>query len=79
MPDLGAGAAPVLRREPEHGEIADVAANGEPHEPGQVLLALGVPVGAGQTAPGGPTSVAVHDAGDVDRSDVGRRRRNGGG
>ena len=44
------------------------AANGEPHEPGQVLLALGVPVGAGQTAPGGPTSVAVHDAGDVDRS-----------
>ena len=70
---LGAGADPVLGREPEHGEPADVAAHGDAHQPGEVLLALGVAVGARQAAPLGPATVAVHDAGDVQRA-VGRQR-----
>ena len=64
--DLGAGTDPVLGREAEHGEPADVAAHGDAHEAGQVLLALGVALGAGQAAASGPAPVAVHDAGDVE-------------
>ena len=63
--DLGAGTDPVLGREPEHGEPADVPRHGDAHEPGQVLLALGVPLGPRQPAPPCPAAVAVHDAGDV--------------
>ena len=39
--------------------------DGEPHDAGQVLLALGVAGGARQSAAPGPAPVAVHDAGDV--------------
>ena len=46
--DLGARADPVLGREAEDGQPADVAADGDAHEAGQVLLALGVALGAGQ-------------------------------
>ena len=62
---LGAGADPVLGREAEDREPADVAPHGDAHEPGEVLLALGVTLGAGQAAAPGPAAVAVHDARDV--------------
>ena len=71
--DLGAGTDPVLGGEAEHGEPADVAAHGDAHEPGQVLLALGVPLGPGQAAPPGPAPVAVHDARDVEHGVVQER------
>ena len=63
--DLGAGADPVLGREAEDRQPADVAAHRDAHEAGEVLLALGVALGAGQAAPPGPAPVAVHDARDV--------------
>ena len=44
------------------------AAHGDAHEAGQVLLALGVALRPGQAAPPGPATVAVHDAGDVERT-----------
>ena len=65
---LDPGPDPVLGREAEHGQPADVALHGQPHDGGQVLLALGVPGGARQAAAPGPATVAVHDAGDVKRS-----------
>ena len=72
--DLGARPDPVLGREPEHGQPADVAAHGDAHEAGEVLLALRVPLRAGQAAAPGPAPVAVHDAGDVQRRVGGRHR-----
>ena len=38
---------------------------GRAHDLGQPLLALAVPVGAGQALALGPAAVAVHDDGDV--------------
>ena len=48
--DLGPRPDPVLGREAEHGQPADVAPHGQPDETGQVLLALGVTVGPGAAA-----------------------------
>ena len=64
--DLGPGSHPVLGREAEHRELADVAGHGDPHECGEVLLAHGVALGAGEVAAPRPPAVAVHDARDVD-------------
>ena len=65
--DLGARALPVLGGEPEHGQPPDVALDGDADQPGEVLLALGVALGAREPAAAGPAAVAVHDAGDVQR------------
>jgi hypothetical protein len=43
---LATGADPVLGREPEDRQPADVAGDGDPDQGCQVLLALGVAVGA---------------------------------
>ena len=64
--DLGPRPHPVLGRESEHRQPADVAPDGHPDETGQVLLALGVAVGPGAAAPVRPAPVAVHDAGDME-------------
>ena len=66
----GRGRRQFSVEKPNTVRYADAAGNGEPHEAGQVLLALGVSVGAGQAAAGRPPSVAVHDARHVDRCDV---------
>src|SRR3954452_17224037 len=47
-------ANPVLGGEAEHGEPPDVALDGDAHDPGEVLLALGVTDGARTTAALGP-------------------------
>ena len=44
---------------------ADAERVGGAHDLGQALLALAVPVGAGEALALGPATVAVHDHGDV--------------
>jgi hypothetical protein len=64
---LGSRSLPVLGREAEHRQPADVALHRDAYQACEVLLALGVPFGAGEAAPTGPATVAVHDAGDMER------------
>jgi hypothetical protein len=48
---------PVLRREAEHRQPADVALHGQPNDGGQVLLALRVARGPWQVAASCPATV----------------------
>ena len=80
VPYLGTGTHPVLGGEAEHREPADVAGDRHAYQSGEVLLALGVAVGARQVSPLRPAPVAIHDDRDVrGQVGLGQRAELGGG
>src|SRR5690606_470826 len=66
--DFFLGAAPVLGREAEHGQVANAIADAQLDEAPQRLHALDVPLGARTAARLRPASVAIHDDADMSRN-----------
>lgn len=65
--DLVFRPVPVLRRECEQRQVTDADLRRRPYRPADRLYALAVAHGTGQSTRIRPTTVAVHDDGDVSR------------
>ena len=64
---------PVLCRKTKNGEPPNIAIGAHTNYFSQIVLAGSVPFSAGEPATRRPATIAVHDAGDMDRSLVIRR------
>src|SRR5207237_9678981 len=66
--DFGRGPRPVFRAEGKNRQVEDAELVGGANDAAQCLDAAAVAFGARQTAGRSPTSVAVHDDGDLPRT-----------